>query len=139
MVTTHHLVDHQRNILYLDHQKNDWCHEVIGLPPDYRKVKHHASYRDFGAATICENQDAAIPKALGSAFSKELKDLVTGFREVFKEQEGVPSDHRAPGFGIRLKPGTEPPHLALYCLTVKEKETYNQTIEQLLAKRHICP
>lgn len=71
---------------------------------------------------------------LGGAFTEKLNDLVTQFRELFQELEGLPPDHRAPGFRIQLKTGTEPPHRAPYRLTVKERATYNKTIEQLLAK-----
>ena len=139
MVTTHHLVDHQRNILHLGRDGNGWHHSVIGLPLSYGRVKDFASYTSLGATTTCENNDTTIQKALSSSLSNQLEDLVRRFREIFNEPEGLPPDHRAPGFRIRLKAGTEPPHRAPYRLTVKERETYNKTIEQLLAKRHIRP
>ena len=139
MVTTHHLVDHQRNILHLGRDGNGWHHSVIGLPLSYGRVKDFASYTSLGATTTCENNDTTIQKALSTSLSNQLEDLVRRFREIFNEPEGLPPDHRAPGFRIRLKAGTEPPHRAPYRLTVKERETYNKTIEQLLAKRHIRP
>jgi len=51
----------------------------------------------------------------------------------------VPPDHRTQGFQIKLKAVSEPPHRSPYRLTCTEKDAYNKTIDELLAKRHICP
>jgi len=65
---------------------------------------------------------------LGS-LSPELGGLARRFKEVFVEPEGLPPDHRAPGFRIRQKPGSQPPHRSPYRLTITEKETLHETIQ----------
>ncbi|KAG0135504.1 hypothetical protein HOY82DRAFT_472370, partial [Tuber indicum] len=40
---------------------------------------------------------------------------------------------------IRLKPNASPPHRPPYRLTIREKEAYDKTIKQILAKCQIRP
>ena len=94
MATRHHLVDHQRNILHLGRQKTGWLYSVIGLPSNYRRVKDLESCTSFAVTSTCEKNDAAIAKVLGGALTEELNDLVTRFRELFQEPEGLPPNHR---------------------------------------------
>jgi len=68
-----------------------------------------------------------------------IQTLLKRFEGVFVEPVGLPPDHRNSGFQIRLKPNSDPPHRSPYRLTVKEKEAYEKTIQQLLFKRHIRP
>ena len=120
MVTTRHLVDHQSNILHLGNEKKGWSDSVIGLPPDCHRLKGLQCDKPLAVTTIAPSYDQAIWEATtGITLSKELKDLVTQFREVFKRPEGLPPDHQPPGFRIRLQASSEPSHRPPYCLTVK--------------------
>jgi len=139
MVTTRHWVDHQNNILYLGYKGNTWRYSIAGLPLGVGRVESFRDRSHKGALTVSEYSKSILLETMLGSLSPELAGLVRRFKEVFVEPEGLPPDHRPPGFRIRLKPGSEPPHRSPYRLTIKEKETYHETIQQLISKRHIRP
>lgn len=139
MVTTWHWVDHQNNIQYLGCKGNTRCYSMAGLPLGVGREEAVSDGSHNGVLTVSEYAKGILQETMLSSLSPNLWGLVRLFKEVFVEPEGLPHDHRAPRFRIRLRPRSEPPHSLPYRLTIKEIETYHETIQQLIAKRHIWP
>ena len=137
MATTKHSVDHKENILYLGYRDGAWNHTVVGLGVDEQKLNECTPVEQL---KVLEEE---VPKeqirAIDSLRHHRIQDLLRRFERVFAEPVGLPPDYRNSGFHIRLKPNSSPPHRSPYRLTVKEKEVYEKTIRELLAKRHIHP
>jgi len=139
MATTQHTIDHEKNILYLGYSDGRWQHSVIGLPArvsraqgsDFEQVKELKVLEQ--GKRVQQTEVAAI----GDQLNREIAVLRKRYERVFQEPAGLPPDHLSSGFRIRLKPDASPPYRSPYRLTIKEKESYERTIQQLLAKRHI--
>ena len=139
MALTQHTIDHEKNILYLGYSDGRWQHSVIGLPARVSRAQG-SDFEQVKELKVVEHgkrvQQTEVA-AIGDQLNREIAVLRKPYEQVFQEPAGLPPDHLHSGFRIRLKPHASPPYRSPYRLTIKEKESHERTIQQLLAKRHI--
>ena len=139
MASTQHTINHEKNILYIRYLDGRWQHSVIGLPARVSRAQGSV-FEQVKELKVLEQRkrvQQTVVAAIGDQLNREITVLRKRYERVFQEPGGSPPDHISSGFRIRLKPDASPPYPSPYRLTIKEKDAYERTIQQLLAKRHI--